>query len=164
MLSWQGRSVQCCTCSKWVHLECSLSFSRFRALGCSHSWSFPASSGNPTPYQHCDFSGSSILYTSTTRSGPPVLMQHSRPTFTFKRLISFSPTLCLLPLCPYHCLMLLAVSLHLLLPLFPDALRVLQWNAGVSESGALNFYTLFCLIPLTLFVSRNLTLAYLPLS
>ena len=32
---------------------------------------------------------------------------------------------------------------------------------GVSEPGALNCYTLFRLIPLTLFVSRNLTLIYL---
>ena len=35
---------------------------------------------------------------------------------------------------------------------------------GVSEPGALNYYTLFCLILLTLFISRNLTLIYLPLS
>ena len=35
---------------------------------------------------------------------------------------------------------------------------------GVSEPGALNCYILFRLIPLTLFVSRNLTLIYLPLS
>ena len=35
---------------------------------------------------------------------------------------------------------------------------------GVSKPGALNCYTLFRLIPLTLFVSRNLTLIYVPLS
>ena len=35
---------------------------------------------------------------------------------------------------------------------------------GVSEPGALNSYTLFRLIPLTLFVSRNQTLIYLCLS
>ena len=35
---------------------------------------------------------------------------------------------------------------------------------GISDPVALNYYTLFCLIPLTLFVSRNLTLIYLPLS
>ena len=35
---------------------------------------------------------------------------------------------------------------------------------GVSEPGALNYYTLFCLILFTLFISRNLTLIYLPLS
>ena len=41
-VTWQGKSVQCCTCSKWVHLRCSqLSLSKFRALGSSHSWSCP---------------------------------------------------------------------------------------------------------------------------
>ena len=41
-VTWRGRSVQCCTCSNWVHLKCSqLSFSRFRTLGSSHSWSCP---------------------------------------------------------------------------------------------------------------------------
>ena len=41
-VTWRGRSVQCCTCFKWVHLRCSLlSFSNFRTLGSSHSWSFP---------------------------------------------------------------------------------------------------------------------------
>ena len=34
---------------------------------------------------------------------------------------------------------------------------------AVSESEALNFYTFFCLIPSTLFVSTNLTLTHLPL-
>ena len=56
-------------------------------------------------------------------------MQHLHPTLIFKPLILFPPTLYLLHLHPHHCLMLLAVSLHLLLPL-PDSLRVLQWNAG----------------------------------
>ena len=56
-VTWRGRSVQCCTCSNWVHLKCSLlSFSIFRLLGSSHFWSCP-----PCfflrfyPYQHCDF-------------------------------------------------------------------------------------------------------------
>ena len=41
-VTWRGKSVQCCTCSKWVHLKFSqLSLSNFRALGSSHSWSFP---------------------------------------------------------------------------------------------------------------------------
>ena len=41
-VTWRGKSVQCCTCSKWVHLRCSqLSLSNFRALGSSHSWSCP---------------------------------------------------------------------------------------------------------------------------
>ena len=41
-VTWRGKSVQCCTCSKRVHLRCSqLSLSKFRALGSSHSWSSP---------------------------------------------------------------------------------------------------------------------------
>ena len=37
-VTWWGMSVQCCTCSKWVHQRCSqLSLSKFRALGSSHS-------------------------------------------------------------------------------------------------------------------------------
>ena len=35
-VTWRGKSVQCCTCSKWVHLRCSQIFlSNFRALGSS---------------------------------------------------------------------------------------------------------------------------------
>ena len=54
-LTWRGRSVHCCTCFKWFHLRfSSLSFSRFKSLDSSHSWSFPyycvhVSSGDPTP-------------------------------------------------------------------------------------------------------------------
>ena len=41
-VTWRGKSVQCCACSKLVHLRCSqLSLSNFRALGSSHSWSCP---------------------------------------------------------------------------------------------------------------------------
>ena len=91
-------------------------------------------------------------------------MQRLHPTLIFKPLIHFPPTLYRLPLHPHHRLMLLAVSLYLLLSLpLPNSLRVLQWNAGVFKPGALNYYTLFCLIPLTLYISRNLTLIYLPL-
>ena len=49
-VTWLGKSVQCCTCSKWVHLRCSqLSLSNFRALGSSHSWSFPPCCNTVTP-------------------------------------------------------------------------------------------------------------------
>ena len=37
-VTWRGKSVQCCACSKWVHLRCSqLSLSQFRALDSSNS-------------------------------------------------------------------------------------------------------------------------------
>ena len=42
-VTWRGKSVQCRTCCKWVHLRCSqLSLSKFRTLDSSHSWSFPS--------------------------------------------------------------------------------------------------------------------------
>ena len=160
--------MQCCTCSNWVHLKCSLlSFSKFRTLGSSHYWSCPpccvhAFFGDPTSTSTVTSSSdSSSWYTSTAQSGtsdPLLLMQHTHPTLAFKSLVFFPPTLYLLPLHPHRSLMLLAVSLYLLLPLsFLNSLKVLQLNAGVSKPGALNCNTLFRLIPFPLFVSRNLT-------
>ena len=36
-VTWWGKSVQCCTCSKWVYLRCSqLSLFKFRTIGSSH--------------------------------------------------------------------------------------------------------------------------------
>ena len=41
-VTWRGRSVQCCSCSKRADLRCSLlSFSKFRTLASSHIRSFP---------------------------------------------------------------------------------------------------------------------------
>ena len=137
-VTWRDRSVQCCTCSKWVHSKCSLlSFSKFRTLGSSHSWScppccVPAFFGAATPTSTVtSYADSHSWYTSSAQSGPFLLMQHSHPTLAFKPVIFFPPTLYLLPLRPHHRLMLLAVSLCLLLffPL-PNSLRILQWNAG----------------------------------
>ena len=68
-VTWRGKSVQCCACSKWVHLRCSqLSLSNFRALGSSHSWSCPPCRNTVTPPS----SDSSGTYTSTVESGPPL--------------------------------------------------------------------------------------------
>ena len=65
-VTWRGKSVQCCTCSKWVHLRCSqLSLSKFRALGSSHSWSCSSCRNTVTPS-----SGFSDMYTSTVQSEP----------------------------------------------------------------------------------------------
>ena len=93
-VTWRVRSVQCCTCSNWVHLKCSLlSFSRFRALGSSHPWScpfccIPAFFGYFTPTSTVTSSSDfSNWYTSTAQSGPHLLMQHSHPILAFKPLI-----------------------------------------------------------------------------
>ena len=63
-VTWQGKSVQCCACSKRVHLRCSqLSLSQFRALGSSHSWNCPPCRITVTPS-----SDPSNMYTSTVQS------------------------------------------------------------------------------------------------
>ena len=122
-MTWRGKSVQCCACSKWVHLRSSqLSLSKFRALGSSHSWSCPLGCNTVTP--------PSDTYTSTVESGPPLLMLHSRPTIDYKPLIPHLPIIYLLPLPSHYRHSLLAILLHLLPSLPPDSLRVLQWNAG----------------------------------
>ena len=124
-VTWRGKLVQCCTCSKWVHLRCSqLSLFNFRALGSSHSWScFPCRN---TVTLSSDSSGT---YTSTVQSGPPLLMLHSRVTLVSKPPILLLPILYPLPL-PFHHRPLLLTVLLRLLPPSPDSLRVLQWNAG----------------------------------
>ena len=96
-VTWRGKSVQCCACSKWVHLRCSqLSLSNFRALGSSHSWSCPPCRNTVTPPS----SDSSGKYTSTVESGPPsanaALLPHPRLQTSYPpsaHLISPSPAL-----------------------------------------------------------------------
>ena len=139
--NWRGRSVQCCTGSKWVHLKCLRLSSKFRTLGSSHSWSCPcyirASSGDPTPTSTvASCLNSSSLYTSTVQSGPPLLSKHSHPTFAFKPLISILPALYLLPLHPHRCSMLLAVSLHSCFLLQLILSRFFNRMLGVSKPGA----------------------------
>ena len=125
-VTWRGKSVQCCACSKWVHLRCSqLSLSQFRALGSSHSWSCPPCQITVTPS-----SDSPTGIPPLCNLAPPPLMLLSSPTIVSKPLISHLPILYLLPLSPHHRPLLLAFLLHLLPPLPPDSLRVLQWNAG----------------------------------
>ena len=119
--------MQCCTCSKWVHLRCSqLSLSKFIIFDSSHSWSSPPAvsplvtlSLSPRTPPTCI----PLLYNLALR----LLMLHSLHTIVFKLLIPRLSILYLLPLPPHHRLLLLAVLLRLL---SPDFLRVLQWNAG----------------------------------
>ena len=166
-VTWRGRSVQCCTCSNWIHLKCSLhSFSRFRTLGSSHTWScppccVPAFFGDPTPTSTVTSSSdSSSWYTSTAQSDPSdplLLMQHSHPTLTFKLSILFPPTLYRLPLHPHHLFMLLAVSLPL-----HNSLRVLQWNAGglQARSTELLYFTSSYPIDVICTQESNLNLSF----
>ena len=128
--------MQCCTYSKWVSVTCTLlSFSRFRTLGSSHSWSFPHSaslllleiSHLPTVTSSSD---SSSLYTPLFNLAP-LLMQHFHPTLAFKPLIPFLPTLYLLSLCTFttvSCSWLFLYTFCFLIP--PDSIWVFQWITG----------------------------------
>ena len=129
----RDKSVQCRTCSKWVHLRCSqLSLSKFRTLDSSHSWSFPPCCV-PTRNTVISSLDSSDMYTSNMYNRAlRLLMLHSRPTLVSKLLIPRRPILYLLPLPPHHRPLLLAVLLRLLSCL--DFLRFLQWNAERSLS------------------------------
>ena len=126
-VTWRGKSVQCCTCSKWVHLRCSqLSLSNFRALGSSHSWSCSPCRNTVTPP-----SDSSDTYTSTVESGSPsanaALSPHPRLQTSYPpsaHLISPSPALPPSSLAPGYTSAPPASSPP------PDSLRVLQWYAG----------------------------------
>ena len=161
--------MQCCTCSKWVYLKCLLlSFSRFSTLGSFHSWSFPlccvpASSGDSTPTNtSTSSSDSSSWYTSTAQSGPSgflsanaALPPHPRlqTSYPFSaHLVSFPSAPSSPPYTPG------CFSTSLALSGFFNGI------VGVSERGALQFNTLFCLISFILFVSRNLILTYLSVS
>ena len=157
-VTWRDKSVQCCTCSKWVHLRCSqLSLSKFRALGSSHSWSCLPCSNTVTP--------SSDTYTSTVQSGPPLLMLHSRITLVSKLLIHHLFFLYFLPLPLHHRPLLLAILLHLLPPLLPMTLSgFFNGMLEVFEPGALNYFTFSRPILSTLSASRNIILTLLPLS
>ena len=119
-VTWRDKSVQCCTCSKRVHLRCSqLSFFKFRTLGATLCC---------IPTRNT-VTSSSDLYTSTVQFGPlssnAALSPHPRLQISCPPSAHFvsspsapSPSL-LAPGCPSTPL---ASS-----PLTP---RVLQWNAG----------------------------------
>ena len=78
-------------------------------------------------------------------------MQRYCLSLAFKHLTLLPSTSYLLPLHPSNCLMFLAVFLHLQLSLPPSLTRSALFNGmlEVSVPGALNYYTLFCLILLT---------------
>ena len=136
-VTWRGKSVQCCTCSNWVHLKCSLlSFSRFRILGNSHSWIFPPCFfWRSHTYQHCDFLLELLhlvylhcsIWPIWSPSANASLAPHPRPqtSYPFSAHFVSSPSA---PTPPPHapgCFSLPPASSS---PL--DSLRVLQRNAG----------------------------------
>ena len=115
--------MQCCTCSKWVHLRCSrLSLSKFRTLDSSHSWSCLPFRNTVTPSS--DFHK---MCTSPVNLAPSLLTLHSLPTLVSKPFIPIYPFY-IFSLSTVPCFWLsFCASCFLSLP---DSLGVLQWNAG----------------------------------
>ena len=165
--------MHCCTCSKWVHLKCPLLSSKFRTLGNSHSWSSPllrpCFCWKSYTYQHCDFllgllqlvylhCSIWLIWIPSANAALPLhpRLQTSYPPSAHFVFPPFAPSLP--PLAPC-CLSRPSASSS---P--PDSLRVLQWNTGGLRARGTTLDTFFHLIPLTLSVSRNLTLIHLPLS
>ena len=160
---WRASLVQCCTCSKWVHLRCSqLSLSKFRALDSSHSWSCPPCrvptrntvtlSPRTPPTRIPPLQNLTPMLLKTIH----LLMLHSRPTLAFKPLIPHGPIMYILPLPPNHRPLLLSVLLRLLPPFLH--LTLSGFSNGileVFEPGALNCFAFFRPILLILSVSRN---------
>ena len=154
--------MQCCTCSKWIHLRCSqLSLSKFRALGSSHTWSCLPCRNTVIPPPRTPPTCIPPLY----NLAPPLLMLHSRVILDSKPPIPHLPILYLLPLPLHHRPLLLAIFRCLLLPLLP--LTLLGFFNGmleVSEPGALNYFIFSRPIQSTLSASRNPILIHLPVS
>ena len=115
-------------------------------------------------YQHCDFLLGLLqliyLHCSIWNS---LLMQHSCPTLAFKPHFPLPPTWYLLTLHPHNRLMLLAVFLHFLLPLPPDSLRVLQWNAGGLLARSTELLQFIWSHAVDLICIQESNLIYLPL-
>ena len=123
-VTWRGKSVQCCACSKWVHLRCSqLSLSNFRALGSSHSWSCPPCRNTVTlPPPRTPPARIPPLWNLTPPSANAALLPHPRLQTSYPpsaHLISRSPALPPSFLAPGYTSALPASSPP------PDSLRVL---------------------------------------
>ena len=161
-VTWSDKSMQCCACSKWVHLRCSQPFlSEFRAFGSSHFWSC-------SPYRitvTLPSSDSSDMYTSTVQSSPAsangALSPHSRLQTSYPPSAHYIYS----PSAPHHRPLILAVLLRLLPPL-PPLTRSGLFNGmlEVFEPGAFNYFTFFRPILSTLSAFRNPILTPLPLS
>ena len=126
-VTWRGKSVQCCACSKWVHLRCSQLFLIPIQSSCQLSLlELPPCRITVTPS-----SDSSDMYTSTVQSSPAsanaALSPHPRLQ------TSYPPSAHSIPSPSARPPLFLAPGFSSAPPAStppPDSLRVIQWNAG----------------------------------
>ena len=153
--------MQCCACSKWVHLRCSqLSLSKFRALGSSHSWSCPSCQNTVT-----SSSDPSNMYTSTVESSPSSANAALSPHPHFQTFYPPSADSISSPSAPPSPSLAPRFSSAPPAPTPPLTLSgFFNGMLEVFEPGALNYSTFFRPILSTLSAFRNPILAPLPLS
>ena len=155
-VTWRGKSVYCCTCSKWVHLRCSRLSPNSELLAALTSGAVPCSVSacNPvtsTVAPHCNTVTSSLDASGSIPLliylAPPLLMQHSHPTLAFKPLIPPLPILFFLPLLPHpvSCSWLSFYASWFFFP--PDFLQGSSMECWKSLGQELNWTTTLSFIP-----------------
>ena len=156
--------MQCCTCSKWVHLRCSqLSLSKFRTLDGSLLELPPCcvlTRKTVTPS-----SDSSDMYTSTVQSSPSSANAALPPHPRLKTSYSSSAHSVSSPSAPSPPSLCSWLSFCASCPL--SSLTLSGFSNGmleVFEPGALNYFAFFCPILSILSAFRNPILTHLPLS
>ena len=164
-VTWQGKSVQCCICSKWVHLKCSqLSLSKFRTLDSSHCWSsspccVPTRNTVTLPSDSSNINTCTVQFSPLSANAallPHPCLQTSYPPSAHSVSSSSSPS-------PPS----LAPSCLSMPPASSPPMTLSGFSNGILEifePRALNYSTFFHPILLTLSVCRNPILTPLPLS
>ena len=165
-MTWQGKSVQCCSCSKWVHLRClQLSFNNnLRSSPNSEiltalTLGAATSCCVPTRNTVTLFSYSSDMYTSTVQSIPSSV--NAAPSNFLSPVGSF----CIFSICPLitaPCSWLSFYASCLSSPLIFSGFS--NRMVEVFEPGALNYFTFSRRILLILSVARNPILTHPPFS
>ena len=135
-MSRRIRSVQCCSCSKWVHPRCTLlSFSEFYSLYASHSWSFPFFCISDSPGD-CHSANSFIFYWAFQHAHHCAQQPHTPSLMQLFPLI----------LAYKHTLSLISPSIFFLVSLISFLLTYSGFFNGIQEvfvPEVLKFFTFF---------------------
>ena len=157
-VTWRSRLMQCCTCSKWVHLRSTFFFSKFNHLS---SCTLGAVWGPLLTNTVSSFVRPYSMYTSIVHNNLP---SHPFTNTAFPQIFAYSPSFLSHKLLqsPFnlHPFLALLPRLLLLFPLFTPS-EFSNRNQEVFVSELMNFFTLFCSFPAILSVSKNSTSTFL---